>query len=123
MAENEKNAAGVPPLADSTISGVQGVGINSINNNAVVMQGPKSVHGQPSNIGVGGDGITTVSINPTINSATGSNAEHGPHSGQQHMGGDAATNIVHPTKPKGNYISNRNTANVYVITITWCSYN
>ena len=108
MAENEKNAAGVPPLTDSTISGVQGVGINSINNNSVVMQGPKSVHGQPSNIGVGGDGITTVSINPAINSATGSNVEpsvHAPHSGQQHMGGDAAT-IVHPTKPKGNYILN-----------------
>jgi hypothetical protein len=83
MAENEKNAAGVitPIMMD--------------NNNAVVMQGPKSVHGQPSNIGVGGDGITTVSINPAINSATGSNVE-------QHMGGDAATTIVHPAKPKGN---------------------
>jgi len=109
MAENEKNAAGVPPLADSTISGVQGVG-NSINNNIVVMQGPKSVHGQPSNIAVGDDGITTVSINPAINSATGSNVEHAPHSGQQHMGGDAATN-VHPTKSKGNYLLNRNPTN------------
>ena len=109
MAENKKNAAGVPPLADSTISGVQGVGhgINSINNNtSVVMQGAKGVHGQPSNICVGDDGITNVSINPAMNSTTGSNVEptaHAPHSGQQHMGGDAATTTVHPTKTKGDY--------------------
>ena len=81
MAENEKNAAGVPPLTDST-----GHGINSINNNnssGVVMQEPKSVHGQPSNISVGGDGITTVSINPTMNN---------PAAGQQ-LGENAATKI------------------------------
>ena len=45
------------------------------------MQEAKSVHGQPSNIGVGGDGITTVSINPTMNT-----------SGQQ-LGENAATKI------------------------------
>ena len=57
MAENEMNATGVQPLTDST-----GHGINSINNNnSVVMQEAKSV--QPSNIGVGPDGIATVSIN------------------------------------------------------------
>ena len=107
MAENEKNAAGVPPLADSTMSGVQGVGhgININNNNSVGMPGPKTVHGQPSNIGVGGDGITTVSINPAMNSATSSNMESAGHA---HLGGEAATTIVHPTKPKGNYISSRN---------------
>ena len=81
MAENEKNAAGVPPLTDST-----GHGINSINNNnssGVVIQEAKSVHGQPSNISVGGDGITTVSINPTMNN---------PAAGQQ-LGENAATKI------------------------------
>ena len=105
MAENEKNAAGVPPLTDSTISGVPvvGHGMNSINNN-VVMQGGKGVHGQPSNIGVGGDGITTVSINPTMNSLTGSNVEPAVHVGQ-HMSGDGATPILHPTKPKGNFLT------------------
>ena len=85
MAENEKNAAGVPPLTDSSVSGAPaGVvhGINSINNNNVVMQGVKGsagVHGQPSNVGVGGDGITTVSINPTMNSSAGSDVEPGTH--------------------------------------------
>ena len=112
MAENEKNAAGVPPLTDATISGVAGVGhgINSINYNIVVMQGPKGVHGQPSNIGIGGDGITTVSINPTMNSSTGSNVEpavHAAQSGQQHVGGDGTNTIVHPTKPKGNFSTTR----------------
>ena len=91
MAENEKNAAGVPPLTDSTISGVQvaGHGIN-INNNPVVMQEVKSVHGQPSNLGVGADGITTVSINPSMNQAAGP------------LGDNAATTIIHPIKTKGN---------------------
>ena len=85
MAENEKNAAGVPPLTDSSGSGAPaGVvyGTNSINNNNVVMQGVKgnaAVHGQPSNVGVGGDGITTVSINPTMNSSAGGDLEPGAH--------------------------------------------
>ena len=60
------------------VAGAPGVGhgINSINNNNVVMQGVK---GQPSNVGVGGDGITTVSINPTMNSSAGSDVEPGTH--------------------------------------------
>ena len=108
MVENQKNAVGVSPLTDSSISGVPvvGHGMNSINNNTV-MQGVKGVHGQPSNVGVGGDGITTVSINPAMNSPTGSTVEatsHVAHSGQQqqHLGGDGATSIGHPAKAKGN---------------------
>ena len=101
MVENQKNAVGVSPLTDSSISGVPvvGHGMNSINNNTV-LQGVKGVHGQPSNIGVGGDGITTVSINPAMNSPTGSSVE--ATSQQQHLGGDGATSIGHPAKAKGN---------------------
>ena len=87
MAENEKNAAGVPPLSDSSGAPAGVVyGTNSINNNSVVMQGVK---GQPSHVGVGGDGITTVSINPTMNSSTGSDVEPGAHG--IHLTGEICT--------------------------------
>ena len=85
VAENEKNAAG--GISDSTFPGSPGVVVNAINNNVATPKGSTLIHGQPSNVGVGGDGITTVSINPTLNSSS-----------PEHLTEEGAANA---SKPKG----------------------